>query len=1146
MKKLSALLLLALVWVSAIADPIDLKRAMQIAQEYMVPGHSMALKKTAKARRASSKTSPYYIISRGEDQGYVIVSGDDALPEVLCYTESGNFDENNIPDFLEWYLNYYGEMAEAAQSVNAPRMETPVVAADRVDIAPLIETHWHQTSPYNDKCPTLKSGGRSVTGCVATAASQVLYYWRKDLTSKTLASVGSYESWSGKSNATQSFAKGTPIKWDLMCTSYNSEPSEYREAVATLLAVVGGGAGLDYAESTAGHNYNCIDVYSNIFGMNGGTENNKDWGEEYNNFSDEAWSTLLYNQLVKSYPVLYSGCNDSGEGHAVVVDGYRASTGYFHFNLGWGGQGDGYFTVARGKSPSWGFNASWQECVTDIHPKSWNVEASILLPAKMYANVTNELTVNIKNNATLPFSGVYLYANTTGTKPSSTTKAKSSDEETVIPVDGSGIVTLSVKPTSEKTLYLFVMDEYRNILAQTSVDPVVADNDIYLKSLAVDGSCDYEEFQGEKYQVIYNTTSSVIADFRNAASSAYEATQRMYFYTYNADNSAFEEVGYKTSKLVMDPMNTAVVEFSLTSTSSCPFESGKYYKGVLLSPVYSSDDIIKLDEGADSIVRFVFKDLDMEVVSFENDVLTLKGHFDNYAFRNSATFAKNSNYKTATVYDLTQCVSVKSVSQSINPNALYYVSDDSEAEGTNIVKAGKCSSLSLTPGYNFTPRTDFTVDKAEITVGDTPAKWYMLTCPFTASVPDGIIAREVTSHTMSGISNKTDDVKTLEAGKTYLLMMSCADNNSLSGENTQVCASPQTNVDASIVGTYTNTTTPEGAMLILYYDEEKQYFMPVNEGTEVEALRGYFYDTTITKAFRAYSSTTLDPSYQILATNIAEAYNILYQYQDIVTEQAYNTYLAKIQEAEYEFSNRAETTLTSASKIKAYAAELLEAGDVYKRQIADVGNSEVDFTASIVNPSFESKTSGWTLGTMEGVTNVGATYDGTKCNNYRAVGLDGTYIFQSLITSADSSSVSIEQEVKDLVPGYYRVTAMLGTDEHSTVTLFAGDSTTTVAGHEFGHLYLTKAVIDEVKVVASEGAQTGSLVIGVKAGRWYKADNFTLTYVASLDPDDPLGIMTVHSDSSTLRGIYTIMGTKVKSHSVPGLYIIDGKKVLIK
>ena len=63
MKKLSTLLLLALVSLSATADPIDLKRAMQIAQEYMIPGHSMTLKKTAKARRASSKTSPYYIIS---------------------------------------------------------------------------------------------------------------------------------------------------------------------------------------------------------------------------------------------------------------------------------------------------------------------------------------------------------------------------------------------------------------------------------------------------------------------------------------------------------------------------------------------------------------------------------------------------------------------------------------------------------------------------------------------------------------------------------------------------------------------------------------------------------------------------------------------------------------------------------------------------------------------------------------------------------------------------------------------------------------------------------------------------------------------------------------------------------------------------
>ena len=177
---------------------------------------------------------------------------------------------------------------------------------------------------------------------------------------------------------------------------------------------------------------------------------------------------------------------------------------------------------------------------------------------------------------------------------------------------------------------------------------------------------------------------------------------------------------------------------------------------------------------------------------------------------------------------------------------------------------------------------------------------------------------------------------------------------------------------------------------------------------------------------------------------------------------------------------------------------------------------------------------------------MGSVYNGTTANSNRAVGLDGTYVFQSLIAKADSSSVGISQVVEGLTPGYYRLTAMLGTDENSSVTLFANDMTATVNGHEFGHLYLTKATIEDILVEANEGAETGVLTIGVKEGRWYKADDFTLTYVKTIkDIEEPDVIAEVAAEVlPSVPGIYTLQGVKVSQPTRPGVYIVNGKKLL--
>ena len=1155
MNKLFTLSVLMLWTLAVQATPITRAQAMLLAQEYMVPGHQMVLAAEAKSRRAMAKDAPYYIISRGAGQGFVIVSGDDCMPTIWGYTESGDYDENDMPPaFREWvegraaqveYAQEHGLNMVSSSTAEAMARRAP---ANRVDVPELLTTLWHQDTPYNDMCPKLANGDRAATGCVATAASQIIYYWRREARDAVSYDTPTYGYGDAPAKEEFQIKKGTPVMFDFMCESYNgSEPAIYKTQVATLVATVGMSAWLTYGSSTSGQIGNCPQVFSGQFGLNGGVCVYKKSG-----YSESAWSELLYQQLVQGRPVLYCGYNSSRGGHAVVCDGYRAKDGFFHINFGWGANYNGYFSVEDGVA-GWGFNEADQGCVYDIYPRGMKAEASIRLPKVVYCNAVNEVEVTLTNCGTLPYSGVYLFASTSAVKPTVLSTAASKDTETVFKRDSEQKVRLTFNPNSERTFYLTVTDAQCNILAQTTVVPEAATCDLHLQRIWFDGSSEQEQKGDESFQVIYNSKPTAhVTIFNDSPSSCTNVSFQMNVWEYNADARSWSEVGEKNIKASFTAQTSTQLDFSMASTAACPMAVGKYYR-VKLAP---SNPQVTVDEGMDSVVQFVMRDASMEIVSYEESCLTMKGVFDLATFE-TRSFAGKGLYKTATAYDLTQCTGVGYVKplEKANPNALFYVADDSPATGVNVIRHGQCADLQLTPGYDFQPRADFVASKVQMTIGSEPGRWYLLTVPFNTSVPDGIMAREVLSHHSLGIINlmnnqSTIDCHLLEAGKTYLVMGASAMSLTLTAENVTVKAAPVENADTAVVGTYRNITTPANALLI---DETNgQTAVTVNEGSAVEALRGYFYATTLPSSFTANAEEIMDPYYNNLAKSISQAYQALEDYRDIVSEEAYATYLDAIHQAEHHFSYRGEgeTDLTTTVLLNNDISTFEAAEDTYKHQIVDAGNMEVDFTSVIVNPSFEARRlTGWTLGTKDGYTIVGSACMGTEFNEDRTVGIDGSKYFRSRIAAANNSSVSISQTLTGLAPGYYRLSAWVGTDADSTVTLYAGDSTVTVSGHPFGSFYLTQAVVDQVKVVADEGAETGSLMIGVKEGAWYKVDDFRLTYVGSIaesDDTDPTAITSIPVDGGSIsrHGIYTLQGIKVKEMTVPGIYVIDGKKVV--
>ena len=247
MKRFSLLLLFVSFVLAVSANPIDKAEARLVAQEFVGIDD---------ATSDDVPIAPYYIFSRGAGKGFVIVSGDDSTPPILGYTDQGDFVLDELPEQLKAMLENWavgiGKIQAAPKRVGpkrsiSERLETARRGVESFkekwqDVPILCQTHWHQSSPYNDLCPVNEQGKRAVTGCVATAASQIIYYYRKDNPAELQHNTPTY---SYGYPVTESLPKGTPIEYNLMKLS-GSGTSKQNHAVAVLMYAIGTSSYLTY------------------------------------------------------------------------------------------------------------------------------------------------------------------------------------------------------------------------------------------------------------------------------------------------------------------------------------------------------------------------------------------------------------------------------------------------------------------------------------------------------------------------------------------------------------------------------------------------------------------------------------------------------------------------------------------------------------------------------------------------------------------------------------------------------------------------------------------------------------------------------------------------------------------------------------
>ena len=346
------------------ANPITVSQAQQKAGQFLN-------KRVAKRARASApkanqlkmmaagKNDSYYIFNVGDDGGFIVVSGDDATEEILGYSDTGSINPDSMPCGMHMLLDNYADQIRFLRENGITREQNQSVRKApgkdfHLDIARL--ARFNQGDPYNNECPRRGIGGlwqRCVTGCVATAMAELMYYykWPNSISNEIPAYVSTENELS-----VEAIPANTSINWLNIIPQYNLPgilsdeelwtKDEEADEIAKLMKCAGASVRMDYGvlESSA-FDASVPFALQHYFGYS-----NTVRYELAKYYTNDEWIALLCKEIEERGPVYYRGSSSDGSGHAFLLEGFYED-GRFDVNFGWDGEHNGAFflNIVKGK-----------------------------------------------------------------------------------------------------------------------------------------------------------------------------------------------------------------------------------------------------------------------------------------------------------------------------------------------------------------------------------------------------------------------------------------------------------------------------------------------------------------------------------------------------------------------------------------------------------------------------------------------------------------------------------------------------------------------------------------------------------------------------------------------------------------------------
>ena len=362
MKKTVILLLLLGLASSLHAAPVSPQKALTVAEKFFssrpdtkADGGELRIVWDGAFDDTKSDVAPdFYVVTR-DGGGFVIVAGDDRVRPILGFSFENPFKVEGMPCNVEALMRGLKDYCVAARK-DALQMQaqwelftdTKAPFPQNLITNEFLDSRtveWNQEDPANLKCPKIPGQSkRSICGCTSLSFSEIMTWF--GFPEKGIGTVEKYTYRTDNSveyyHTIPSHELGTVYDWkgfQKMKTAeqfYAEQNTDLGQNLGQLVYDIGTILQASYNEkgTWCGVRYMndrlCVKMRYN----KGARELNR---EDYPLF---VWEDMLLEEVTQ-HPLITSGW-----GHSYVMDGYATYNGtetVFHYNIGWGGSGNGYY-----------------------------------------------------------------------------------------------------------------------------------------------------------------------------------------------------------------------------------------------------------------------------------------------------------------------------------------------------------------------------------------------------------------------------------------------------------------------------------------------------------------------------------------------------------------------------------------------------------------------------------------------------------------------------------------------------------------------------------------------------------------------------------------------------------------------------------
>ncbi len=369
MKQITGILILLSFFLLAAAErstaqSISRDEALRVANNYLQIRHPNQSSVFTEALTAGNDSLVWLI--HCEPRGFVIVSTTTNLPPIVAWSDESNFGEGEAwTSFLPLLIKdlklrkQYVSLEDDEVSRNHdtwnfwmnPATEKPLFEQWPPEgwspTGGWLSTNWTQTAPYNAFCPIDgQTQVRSVAGCPATAMAQIVNFHQR--TNKTrFSDTDDYYHNFGSGNSywidNDWENRGFP-SWEQLNLYLDTLETHYEQGVplknsdkAALTYACGAAAKQVYSSSVSG-----------TFGIDQAYDAFIRFGYSDAQLvypTNPELNAMLTENIKIALPAQLGLVNPSQTaGHNVVVDGYNTDELY-HFNFGWGGSANGWYSM---------------------------------------------------------------------------------------------------------------------------------------------------------------------------------------------------------------------------------------------------------------------------------------------------------------------------------------------------------------------------------------------------------------------------------------------------------------------------------------------------------------------------------------------------------------------------------------------------------------------------------------------------------------------------------------------------------------------------------------------------------------------------------------------------------------------------------